>query len=88
MGIRAVPAKLMVESLLFVVNFAVQRLFIFKSGNPARTAQEAEPRRFAGDLVALAIAAVFLGALETKAHGYLGETPVRTFGNPSESSAS
>ena len=32
LGINPVPAKLMVESLLFLVNFAVQRLFIFKAG--------------------------------------------------------
>src|ERR1019366_4612974 len=32
MGVSAMPAKLFVETLLFFVNFAVQRMFIFHSG--------------------------------------------------------
>lgn len=36
LGMNPVPAKLMVESTLFLVNFLVQRIFIFKRpGEPA-----------------------------------------------------
>jgi dolichol-phosphate mannosyltransferase len=73
MGIGAVPAKLAVESLLFLVNFAVQRLFIFK---PEERSQEPEVRRTrgpAGPLTAV-VAAVFVGALAIEAHGFLTAT--------------
>ena len=42
-GSTPVPAKLMVESALFFVNFAVQRLFIFQLRHAAR--REARPLR-------------------------------------------
>jgi 4-amino-4-deoxy-L-arabinose transferase-like glycosyltransferase/glycosyltransferase involved in cell wall biosynthesis len=35
LGVSAMPAKLFVETLLFFVNFAVQRMFIFHSGEGA-----------------------------------------------------
>jgi glycosyltransferase involved in cell wall biosynthesis len=36
LGVTAMPAKLFVETLLFFVNFAVQRMFIFHGGDLAR----------------------------------------------------
>jgi hypothetical protein len=69
MGIAAIPAKLAVETLLFLVNFAVQRLFIFKpegrSQEPQAKARSA-PMGLASALVAL----VFLAALAVEAHGF------------------
>ena len=66
-GIDAVPAKLMVESLLFLVNFAVQRMFIFR---PGVRSQATSGRRAPAGLTTAVIAAVFLGALAVEAYGF------------------
>ena len=34
-GVSAMPAKIFVETLLFFVNFAIQRMFIFREARPA-----------------------------------------------------
>jgi dolichol-phosphate mannosyltransferase len=68
-GIATVPAKLTVESLLFLVNFAVQRLFIFKPGERKPEA-EVETRRGPAWLPSTLVAAVFLGALAVEAYGF------------------
>jgi len=75
-GIGAIPAKLMVETLLFVVNFAVQRLFIFKTED---TSQETEaglrtsPAKspLPDGLISAVVALIFVGALAAEAHGFL-----------------
>ena len=71
-GIGAVPAKLMVESVLFLANFAVQRLFIFKSeANGAPSTAPARAARPATGLLTALVAVVFVGALAAEAHGFL-----------------
>jgi putative flippase GtrA len=57
------PHQLLIESLLFLVNFAILRLFIF-TGLPDRGHKRAAP-------LTLAVAAVFLGSLALEAHGFL-----------------
>jgi putative flippase GtrA len=71
MGIAAIPAKLAVESLLFLVNFAVQRLFIFK---PEERRPESEVRTGPAGLFTAVVAAVFAAALAVEAHGFLTAT--------------
>ena len=72
MGIAAIPAKLAVESVLFLVNFAVQRLFIFK---PEGRSQEPEVKTTRDPRpLAAVVAAVFVGALAIEAHGFLTAT--------------
>jgi putative flippase GtrA len=70
LGIATVPAKLAVESLLFLVNFAVQRLFIFKPEDRSREPEAGVERSSAGPVTAVVVA-VFLGALAMEAHGFL-----------------
>jgi glycosyltransferase involved in cell wall biosynthesis len=81
LGVGAVTAKVMVEALLFLVNFAVQRLFIFKPENGARTEESpvgesrvagGHPRgasRRSAVLMALVLL-VFLGVLATEVYGF------------------
>jgi putative flippase GtrA len=69
LGIDAVPAKLLMESALFFVNFAVQRLFIFKPGDKSK-GQEKRSRTVPAGLGAALVAVVFLGALAVEAHGF------------------
>ena len=72
LGSAAIPAKLIVESLLFLVNFAVQRLFIFKTdanGAPRTAPTPAAPTWWPG-LLSAVVALVFVGALAVEAHGF------------------
>lgn len=64
LGVTAMPAKLFVETLLFFVNFAVQRMFIFhgREGNAARQ-QRASSGRLYTWLILAALAALI--AVET-----------------------
>lgn len=43
MGIATIPAKLVVESLLFLVNFAAERLFVFDLTDPREPFSELDP---------------------------------------------
>jgi len=69
LGINPVSAKLMVETVLFFANFAVQRIFIFKPGaQPAsKPPKQATPRPHWG---AWLIFLVFLGALGLEVYGF------------------
>ncbi len=59
LGLSALPAKLLVESILFFVNFAVQRMFIFSRKRGARAALSQEKAgRFYGWLLLGAVAAL------------------------------
>jgi putative flippase GtrA len=58
-----ISAKPLVEPLLFLINFAVQRLFIF-TGLPDRGRKRAFP-------LTPVVTAVFLGSLALEAHGFL-----------------
>jgi len=69
MGIAAVPAKLAVESLLFLVNFAVQRLFIFKPEERNRQ-PEAEIEHGPTWMPTALVTAIFLGVLAVEAYGF------------------
>ncbi len=61
LAITAMPAKLFVETLLFFVNFAVQRTFIFRTGeNPSARQEYAPSGRFYAWLI-LAVVAVLAG---------------------------
>ena len=73
MGIAAIPAKLAVESFLFLVNFAVQRLFIFK---PEEKSQEREVKRggVPAGLASALVALIFVGALAVEAYGFRAAT--------------
>jgi glycosyltransferase involved in cell wall biosynthesis len=64
-GIRllGIPAKLLIELLLFLVNFAIQRLYIF-TGLPSSGRKRAFP-------FTPVVAAVFLCSLAIEAHGFL-----------------
>jgi glycosyltransferase involved in cell wall biosynthesis len=63
LGIAPVAAKLMVESLLFFANFAVQRLMIFRNG------QERE-RRTGRNAAAILIWSVFAAVLALEVYGF------------------
>ena len=66
-GMAAFPAKLSIGSLLFLVDFAIQRLYIFSiepAGLPDRWRRRDLP-------LAPVVAAVFLGSLALEAHGFL-----------------
>ncbi|MCX6628775.1 MAG: hypothetical protein NTW28_14235, partial [Candidatus Solibacter sp.] len=65
LGVTAMPAKLFVETLLFFVNFAVQRMFIFHGREDARR-ERAPSGRFCAWLILAALAV--LVALEV--HGF------------------
>jgi hypothetical protein len=62
-GYASVPAQLLTESLLVLVNFAILRLFIF-AGEPERGRQRSAP-------LTPVVVAVFLGALALEVHGFL-----------------
>ena len=55
-GINPIPAKLMVETLLFFVNFAVQRLFIFKPQEKAPAEGQTTRTLVVGGIIALVFA--------------------------------
>jgi len=57
LGVSPIPAKLLVETVLFFVNFAVQRLFIFKPQGSAAEDRTA-PALVFSTLVAVAFAAL------------------------------
>ncbi len=66
LGMHPVTAKLMVETVLFFVNFAVQRLFIFNQP----TDETGAGRRTTPALAfALVVAGVFAGLLALEVHG-------------------
>ena len=77
-GINAVAAKLMVETILFFVNFAVQRLFIFQpeNGGSGGTGLQAVPpersERQARKSVPLSalVLLVLLGVLAVEVYGF------------------
>jgi glycosyltransferase involved in cell wall biosynthesis len=59
LGVTAMPAKLFVETLLFFVNFAVQRMFIFHSRERGRVRPERAPSgRFYTWLILAALVAL------------------------------
>ena len=55
-GISPISAKLMVETLLFFVNFAVQRLFIFKPQGKAPSEEKTTRTLVVGGMIALVFA--------------------------------
>jgi len=64
-GVPVIPAKLLVETVLFFVNFAVQRLFIFKPQEAAAPGvPPAEKRRVHPFAIVVAVAFAALVALE------------------------
>ncbi len=67
LGVNPVAAKLLVETLLFFVNFAVQRLFIFNKPREENGRKRwAVPALLFGGMVALA----FAGLLAVEIHGF------------------
>ena len=64
-GVSPVTAKLLVETALFFLNFAVQRLFIFRSDS-----EEAEERAISPVIFSLAAALVFAGLLAAEVYGF------------------
>jgi len=68
LGMPAVPAKVLVETILFFVNFAVQRLFIFQPDGPT-PAGPRSPRAFPARLLTAIVLFVFLAALALEAYG-------------------
>jgi glycosyltransferase involved in cell wall biosynthesis len=64
-GVSAVSAKLLMETLLFFVNFAVQRLFIFKPESGEDERPSVPPMVFS-----FAAAAVFLGLAALELYGF------------------
>ncbi|MGD0868213.1 MAG: glycosyltransferase [Bryobacteraceae bacterium] len=70
-GINPVSAKLVVETVLFFVNFAVQRLFIFKpDGAVAAPAERQPPRAVPTRLVSTAVVLISLGVLAMEVYGF------------------
>src|SRR5271157_1999725 len=71
LGINPVPAKLLVETVLFFVNFAVQRLFIFKPDGAAAAPHEPRrPRTLPGRLVSTVVVLISLGVLAMEVYGF------------------
>jgi glycosyltransferase involved in cell wall biosynthesis len=68
LGINAVPAKVLVETLLFLVNFTVQRTLIFKPGESSRKA--ARPPEAAGVSLSWLVCTVLIGALGLEVYGF------------------
>ncbi|HEX3747131.1 MAG TPA: glycosyltransferase [Bryobacteraceae bacterium] len=66
LAIAVIPAKLIVESSLFLVNFAIQRLFIFTPGPRILSGRRQTPAAFQAT-----VATIFLGALILEVHGFL-----------------
>src|ERR1017187_2450136 len=71
-GIDPVSAKLVVETVLFFVNFAVQRLFIFKPDGAAAAAPAGPrpPRAVPARLVSTVVVLVSLGVLAMEVYGF------------------
>src|ERR1017187_9749966 len=70
-GIDPVSAKLVVETVLFFVNFAVQRLFIFKpEGSTAAPREPRAPRAVPSRLVSIVVVLISLGVLAMEAYGF------------------
>jgi glycosyltransferase involved in cell wall biosynthesis len=70
-GANPVAAKLLVETALFFVNFAVQRLFIFKpEGNGAALGETQTERNVPGGLVATLVVLISLGVVAIEAYGF------------------
>ena len=67
LGVSPIPAKLLVETLLFFVNFAVQRLFIFKPRESANGEQPAASPLVFSTLVA----ATFAALLGVEVYGFV-----------------
>ena len=71
LGTNPVAAKLVVETLLFFVNFAVQRLFIFKpDGSTAVPAEPRPPRAVPARLVSTLVVLISLGVLAMEVYGF------------------
>ncbi|HEY2017070.1 MAG TPA: bifunctional glycosyltransferase family 2/GtrA family protein [Bryobacteraceae bacterium] len=73
-GVPPITAKLVVETTLFFVNFAVQRLFIFKSQERAQRAQDGrtasgQPRTFPVRGLAIAAGVVFAALVGVEIYG-------------------
>ena len=66
-GVPVVAAKLLVETVLFFVNFAVQRLFIFQPQEGQSSAPAARPRMHP---FAVAIGVAFLALLGLEIYGF------------------
>jgi glycosyltransferase involved in cell wall biosynthesis len=66
-GVGVVAAKLLVETFLFFVNFAVQRAFIFKPQSAAEPAETPQPLRV--HPFAIALGALFVALLGLEAYG-------------------
>ena len=65
LGVAPIPAKLLVETILFFVNFAVQRLFIFK----AQEGTGGEPPRALVLTFSTLVAIAFVALLGVEIHG-------------------
>jgi putative flippase GtrA len=71
LGFAVVPAKLLVETFLFFVNFAVQRAFIFKpNGNVPSAVGEATRERRRLHPYAIFLGAVFLALIGVELYGF------------------
>jgi hypothetical protein len=74
LGINPVSAKLMVETVLFFANFAVQRMFIFKpqagAGGQGPGSGVRRPRGAPVQLLSWLVFLVFLGALGLEVYGF------------------
>jgi len=70
LGMPAVPAKLLVETILFFVNFAVQRLFIFQPDGPAAAAGPRPRRAFPAPLISATVLLVLLAAIALEVYGF------------------
>jgi putative flippase GtrA len=67
-GMAVVPAKLLVETFLFFVNFAVQRAFIFKPDGAAAKEEERASVRLHPFAIALGV--VFLAMVGLEVYGF------------------
>ncbi|MGA2196714.1 MAG: glycosyltransferase [Bryobacteraceae bacterium] len=71
LGINPVSAKLVVETVLFFVNFTVQRLFIFKpDGAEAAPREPRPPRAVPARLVSTVVVLISLGVLAMEVYGF------------------
>ncbi len=74
LGVNPIAAKILVETLLFFVNFAVQRLFIFRpnGGSPRdSTQQPGSPRTSGAFFFGAFFAIAFAGLLAAEVYGLL-----------------
>ena len=69
LGIATLPAKLIVETSLFLVNFALARLFIFDMPQSPVDSHVSEYRFSTGRVFAI-VGAIFTGMLIVEAHGF------------------